>query len=396
MSKKINLYFFGETGIYDEYSPAYVCNKEFAPEILYIIAYNEPYSVSRSEIIKKLKVDEGVFDSIVSSLKLIKAIDIKDEKYKLNFTVFLERDMTLLDEYFLNIGRDVGKKIIEKSQLIYEKISKLTSYPYFNKERLLYHVICDRIFDGTAFDFFTEKSIFSPSKIQPDNRGYIIFGYEDSEKVENHSNAILCSSNNYGSENFVFNSFGNSEGIRKDMFRFFRKVQKILEAATPYKGLNLAYIKIVENINREVAEKCGELVWKSYKNEINYFQLSITEKNLIDFLNELDYLHVNEKNKTIQCNVPVFQNADYKIIDEVSEIILNDIFEMVKITFEKFQENATDLTAIKHKVHIKEIAIELWHQVFGFTNEYLIEKGFVQSPGYEKEEGRYLRSFVKM
>ncbi|MBU4487419.1 MAG: hypothetical protein KKD38_10880, partial [Candidatus Delongbacteria bacterium] len=205
-------------------------------------------------------------------------------------------------------------------------------------------------------------------------------------------NGILCSSNNYSTEKFVFNSFGDSDGSRKDMFRFFRKVQKILEDATPFKDLNLAYIKILEDKNREVAEKCGKLVWKSFKNEINYFQLSDSEKNLADFLIELDYLQIRKGNKELLCNVPVFENDDYKIIDEISEIILNDIYEIVKITFEKFHEKATNFTAIKHKVDFKEISIELWHQVFGFTNEYLAEKGFVQSPIYKENEGRYLKS----
>ncbi len=393
MNKKINVYFFGETGIYDEYNPAYVCNKELVPEVLYIIADNNPYSISKKEIIKELNIDEEVFNNIINSLKLINAIDIKDDKYKLNFTVFLEKDMPLMDEYFLNIGEVVGEKIIEKKHLIYEKISKLTNYTSFNKERLLYHIICDRIFDGIAFDIFKEKNIFSPSKIQAGNRDYIIFGYEDSDKVEGHSDGILCSSNNYKSESFVFNSFGDSDGIRKDMFRFFRKVIKTLESTTPFNDLNLAYIKLIEDKNNEIAEKCGELIWKSFKDEINLLKLSDSEKKLINFLNKLGYLYIDEDNSTISCNVPVFENADEKIINDLSEIILSDICDVVKTTFEMFEENAINLTAIKHKVNIEEIAIELWHQVFGFTNEYLVERGFVEAPEYKEGEGRYLRSF---
>lgn len=393
MNKKINVYFFGETGVYDEYSPVYVFNKQLAPEILYIIADNEPFSISRKEIIKELKIDEEVFNNIINSLKLINAIDIKADRYKLNFTVFLEKDMIIMDEQFLNIGKVVGEKVIKRKHLIYEKISKLTNYPDFNKERLLYHVICDSIFDGTAFEFFAEKNILSYSKIEFRNRDYIIMGYEDNEKVEGHSNVLLCSSNNYRSESFIFNSFGDSDGIRKDMFRFFRKAIKSLESATPFNDLNFAYIKLIEDKNNEIAEKCGELILKSFKSKLNLFQLSNNEKDLINFLNNLGYLHIDEKNNTISCNVPVFENVDVKIIDELSEIILNDICDVVKTTFEKFEENATNLTAIKHKVNIKEIAIELWHQVFGFTNEYLVERGFVEPPEYKKGEGRYLRSF---
>lgn len=396
MNKKLDIYFFGDNGPYDEYNPGYVCSKEFVPEILYLLAHNEPYAISKDEIIKTMRISEEEFDCIIESLKRINAIDIIENKYKLNFPVFLEEDMPLLDKYFEDIGEVIGSKIIEIKGQIYEKISKLSNYSSFSKERLLYHVICDDIFDGTAFDFFEKKNVFSPSKIQPGNRDYIIFGYEDSESVQSHSNKLLCSSNNYRSQNFIFNSFGDSDGTRKDMFRFFRQIEKNLERSTPFSDLNLDYIKIIEIKNRKIVEKCGEIVLKSYKNEIVYNQLSISEKDMVKFLEELEYISINEEDSTVVCNVPVFQRTDNEIINEISDIILNQICDIVKSTFDRFEKEAIELTAIKHKNSMKEIAIELWHQVFGFTNEYLAQVGFVQSPEYIDGEGRYLRSFTIM
>lgn len=395
MNKKITLYFFGDTGTYDEFSPTYVCNKSFAPEILYLIAHNVPFSISKNEIIHQLNINEKDFNDIISSLKLIKAIDEKENTYKLNFTVFLEEDLPLLDEYFLPIGEIIGKNIIENRKLIYDKLSKLSNCSSFSKERLLYHVVCDKIFDGTAFDFFSEKNIFSPSKIQPGNRDYIIFGYEDSEKIQAHSNALLCSSNNYRLGNFTFNSFGDSKGTRKDMFRFFRKIQDSLVSATPFTDLNLAYIKIIEDKNIELAKNCGELIWRVYNNKITYTGLSSIEKDLVNFLKELGYLNINVENNLIACIVPIFQAIDIPIIKEVSDIILNSICNIVKNTFENFEKNALNITPIRHEINIKEIAIELWHQIFGFTNEYLCKVDFVQAPIDIAEEGRYLRSFWK-
>lgn len=392
MNKKLDIYFFGESGPYDEFNPGYVCSKEFVPEILYLIAYNEPYSIARDEIIEIIKINGEEFDNIIESLKRIDAIYIVQNKYKLKFPVFLEEDMPLLDKHFKNIGEVVGNKIINKKDQIYIEMSKLSNYNFFPKERLLYHVICDDIFDGTAFDFFEKKNIFSSSKLQPGNRNYIIFGYEDSEGVQNHSNKILCSSNNYSSKSFTFNSFGDSDDIRKDMFRFFRQIEGNLEEATPFNDLNLDYIKIIEQKNSEIVERCGKLVWKSYKNEINYNQLSKIEKDMVKFLVKLEYLSIDEKDNTIVCNVPVFQGSDNEIINEISDIVLNQICDIVKSTFDKFEKEATELTAIRHENSMKEVAIELWHQIFGFTNEYLSKIGFIQSPKYVKGEGRYLRS----
>lgn len=65
--------------------------------------------------------------------------------------------------------------------------------------------------------------------------------------MQNHSNKLLCSSNNYRSQNFIFNSFGDSDGTRKDMFRFFRQVEKNLESATPFNELNNEVSDIILN-----------------------------------------------------------------------------------------------------------------------------------------------------
>lgn len=394
MNKKINIYIFGESGEYDEYNPAYVCSKEFVPEILYLIACNKPFSISKKDIVKKLKIDEETFDSIIDSLKLINAIDTRNDKYKLNFTVFLEKDIPLMDKLFSSVGEDVGNKIIENRQLIYEKAARLASYPDFSKERLLYHVICDSIFDGTAFGFFAEKNIFTSSKIQPGNREYMIYGYEDNEKVEGHSNGLLCSSNNYRSESFAFNSFGDSDGDRKDMFRFFRKTERALGKATPFNDLNLSYIKLIEGRNNEIAETCGKLICSIAEKETEFSRLSDNEKDLADFLIKLGYLYIDQKSAIISSSVPIFKDADNKVIAEISEIILSGICDTVKSAFKEFERKASDLTAVKHGIDINEIAVELWHQVFGFANEYLVKKGFVEAPEYKKGEGRYLRSFI--
>ncbi len=396
MHKRINLYFFGDTGSYDEYSPVYVCNKKYAPEILYEVAHNKPFTISKEEIIKKFGVKDIEFDNIINSLKFIKAIDEIDNKYKLNFTVFLEEDMEILNRCFLNIGKEVGQKNLDKKELIYSKISELSNYNSFSKERILYHIICDRIFDGTAFQFFTDKKVFLSSKFQPGNRDYMIFGYEDSDSVEEHSNKIFCSSNNYRTENFIFNSFGDSNGARKDMFRFFRRVQKTLENSTPFEELNLSYIRIIEDTNRDLAERCGQFIWKCIKNNVYYNEISEEEENITNFLKGLEYVSIDDESDLITCSIPIFEEEDILIIEKISNIILKEICDSVKGVFHEFEENALDTTPIRHGINIDEIALELWHQVFGVINEYLMKVKFVQAPDDIVGEGRYLRSFYKL
>ncbi|EGT3616239.1 hypothetical protein FHH43_08345 [Clostridium perfringens] len=391
-NKRVNLYFFGEIGVYDKYSPEYVCNKEFAPEVLYIIAKNNPYTIARDEIINTLGIKEKLFDELITSFKEVNFIESKDNRYKINFPVFLEEDLKELDNYLCNIGNQIGDIIIENKAIIYNKIENLSSFSNFSKERLLYHIICDNIFDGTAIDFFGDKDIFCTSKNQPDNRDYLVIGYEEGEEIESYSNKLLCSSNNFSSKSFNFNSFGDSNGNRKDMYRFFRQSQQKLENITSFKEVNLAYIKIIENKNREIAEDCGNLILKVLNFKVKYLDLNKKEKDLADFLIKINYLSLDEVNEILKCDVPIFTKEDRIIIEEISSLVLNETLELIRNFFIDFEKGNKNLMALKHKVDIKEVANELWHQIFGLTNEYLVKNDFVEKPMDIKGEGRYLRS----
>ena len=391
-NKKLNFYFFGDIGTYDKFNPAYACNKEYAPEILYIIASYKPFSICKFEIMKELNIEENKFNGAIDGLKLINAIDENEKGYKINFPTFLEKDVISMNKHLNNIGEVVGDKIISLKNILYEKLSCLTNYKTFTNERLLYHIICDKIFDGTAFEFFESKKVFCASKLQKGNRNYIIVAYEDSSIVEKHSDKLLCSSNNYKINGFTFNSFGDSNGARKDIYRFFRLVQKGLENVSPFYDLNLSYIKVIDDINRDIAKRSGELIYDVYNNSINYDELTNQDKNLLHFLNEISYITINDEDKSISTNIPIFQSNDRCIINEISDIVLSNIFPIVKEIFENFETNVPDLTGVIHKVYIKEIANELWHQIFGSTNEYLVKKSFVQQPEDLNGQGRYLRS----
>lgn len=117
-NKKLNFYFFGDIGTYDKFNPAYACNKEYASEILYIIASYKPFSICKFEIMKKLNIEENKFDDVISSLKLINAIDENEKGYKINFPAFLEKDIVNMDKYLNNIGEVIGDKIISLKKII--------------------------------------------------------------------------------------------------------------------------------------------------------------------------------------------------------------------------------------------------------------------------------------
>jgi len=392
INKRLNFYYFGEIGEYNNYNPAYVCSKTHVSEILYLISDNEPFTIDKNFIIQKLNITVDEFNEAIESLKTIDAIEEREEKFRLKFPVFLEEDLLNIEEYLGNIHKVVGDKIIGMEEIILEKITELSCYNSFSKERLLYHIICDEIFDGTAFDFFEKKQIFSSSKPQPDNRDYMIIAYEDNDYVERHSNKLLCSSNNYRNKTITFNSFGDLNGARKDMYRTFRLIQSKLQEATPYSGLNIAYTQLIGSMNSKIVDRCEELILNISSKNLCYDKLSEEEKSIAKFLQELNYIEIKEKDNSLFIKVPLFKNEDINVIKDLSDIILYTIYGVVADFFNNFKNTAKNLTPMIHGVNINEVANEMWHQIFGYTNEYLVKCGFVQEPEYKDGQGRYLQA----
>ncbi|MGL5717233.1 MAG: hypothetical protein ACRCX2_29750, partial [Paraclostridium sp.] len=121
---KINFYVFGEAGKYDNYNPYNVLNKENVSEILFLVASNNPFSIDKNTISNILDIGLNEVGNIIDSLSLINAIEIKNDTYKLNFPIFLERDIDILDLKLNEVGSEICNKIIELKEYIFDKLSK--------------------------------------------------------------------------------------------------------------------------------------------------------------------------------------------------------------------------------------------------------------------------------
>lgn len=134
-NRKLNFYFFGDIGRYDSYNPAYVCNKENASEILYLIVKNKPFSIAKSEIAKLLNINEEVVENITANLELISVIEMKSDTYRIKFPVFLEEDVVKMENYLNNIGGIIGRKVMDFKEVPYRKISGLECSKRHSRER---------------------------------------------------------------------------------------------------------------------------------------------------------------------------------------------------------------------------------------------------------------------
>ena len=90
--KDIDIFYFNDLGDYDEYNPSFFLDRENASKLIYYIA-KEPFKETLESLNERL---DGDYKEILDGLVNIKALSIKNDKYKVNFPVFYEDDVKLI------------------------------------------------------------------------------------------------------------------------------------------------------------------------------------------------------------------------------------------------------------------------------------------------------------
>ena len=388
---KLDLFYFGDIGKEDAFNPAYVCAQEYVAETLFLIASCAPYKLSEAEIARLLGVEQETMRPIIDSLLRIKAIEHRDDTYRICFPVFLQGDVRKM-EGVLSSARDSVARTLErlKSQLV-PIAQRFRCYKQFGVGRILYHVICDSIFDDMAFACFEKEKLLCTSKLQPGNRDYLMIGYEACEQVAQNSDRLLCSSNNYACDGVRFNSFGDSCGRRKDMYRFTRIFDSEPHELAQFLNRSEDIEMLLSSDMKSIASRCSSMVKRIVSNDVYWTDLAEDADTAL-LLSELGYVSGRQENNHISMMVPVFYPDEQPLITAVGDIVLPQIDNAVRQAFDSFSMCTGDFTAVRHMVDIGEIGNELWHQIFGLTNEHLAKTGFVDQPPHIDGQGRFFRS----
>lgn len=361
----LKMYYFGDIGEYNTESPEYALEKHGALEYLSQLAQQHVLPQHISDETIKLLINTGL---------------LRDDNgmRTLPFPFFLSDDVALINNLMEEPVRELATQISNERDWLYQKISSL-SMP-FDNEHLLYHLLCDEVFDGTAFEWLASQ--MCTEKVQPSGRCYLPVAFDDSPELEHMSDNILCSSHNLVVNDMVWNSFGDGGRIRHDMYRMVRVVSKNPDKLNSFVGTGHEWF--LEDIMSSVA--ClSDFFIKVAINKERF--ASEMDKKMASLLCRLGYL--DEKNNPI---VPVFSAHARSITEEISNRIMPLAEKYYKNVLLSLRSSKNQLSAIKHNVSEYELGNELWHQLFGRVNEQLALHGLVSAPISKEGEGRYLKS----
>jgi len=375
----IDIFVFGSAGDYDDLNPYKIFKDKRIQDIVLTLAKKQGYTYDLLSLSNELSIAVGTLDQIVDHLIKANLIVSKQEKFSLNFPFFIDGDIKIIERFSKKVVVQIGDVLLKNEEKLKHLLSQY-DFKVNDVNRLLYHLIGDKTFDGLALDYFAKKDLFAISKVQPLGRDYIVVGYEKSEQVEYFSKKMLCSSNNYFTEDVIFNSFGDSFGDRKDFYRYFRLVQanpKNIDAIN--KSFNFEFSSFEEKQMSELAASILKV--------LNQEPLTSREFENLDILRQFDYIELKEDKVIFK--VPVIS---FDCVKEIANEVLSLIEEEVSTIFSNFEHKLKGLSALSHQATLKEIGNEMWHQVFGEINSYLIQEGLFLEPHFTESEGRYLRA----
>ena len=358
---KFNKYFFENYPMntpFDMNNPRYVLSLDGVDEILEIISSSKPYS---------LTINDFDNQNLVCALLHIDVLQSKDNKLAVAVPFFLESDAIVLKELSKRVANEISNVLLLHKDKIIEIINQIDNGYFY--DRNLYHLLCGYIFDGLMFDYLEENQLVTNSLMHKTGLDYLVILYEDSKILNEYSDLLLCSYNRLISDGKGFVSFGDSNGYRKDFYRYKRlnELNKLTEIETNY-----------INIPTE------ELI-------INFEKLVDGSKIDSKFIEIFNYFGYCENNEII---VPVYDETSYKIANELYKYVLEFTKEAINDAL-SIIEKEDRLTAIAHGVNKKDIANEIYHLIFGEVNEKLVDSGLVAKPNHIDGEGRYFKSFER-
>ena len=244
----------------------------------------------------------------------------------------------------------------------------------FPPEVNLYHVLCGMVFDGLFLDRLSQGGVLASSRVHGDGLDYLTILYEDCPELNALSDGLLCSWNRFGDGQTTLQTFGDSAGVRWDLYRFARlreqgclngRFQQVQERFGPYldeagRAGVLAQVRLLADTGR-------------------------CHPTCIGLLERFGYCRDGAL-----C-VPVFRREDQATVRAVAALVEQVLYEETGRVLSAARHEL-DLTAVAHRVPAGEVANELYHLLFGSVNEALVSQGLVAAPPTRAGEGRYLRS----
>lgn len=343
---------------FDFNNPRYVLSLDGVDDVLDKVISNNPYT---------LGINDFDNQDIVKLLLSIDVFQIKNEKIAMAMPFFVSKDLYVLKDLSKHEAGNIADELVKHKEEIIKIINKIDNG--YSSDVNLYNILCGYIFDGLLFDYLETNNLITATCLHKSGLDYLVILYENQQALNKYSDLLLCSYNRLINNGKGFVSFGDSNGNRKDFYRYIRlkELNQLSDQVELY--LNFSPEELIDNFEKLIDKKT-------------------IEKKFIDAYEYFGYC------KDGNVNIPLYDNKSREVANELYKFILSLIKDELHNILSVVKTEKR-LLANSHNVEAKYIANEIYHLIFGEVNELLVKSGMVVEPPHINGEGRYLRSFER-
>lgn len=340
---------------YDADNPRYVLSLCGVDAVLQIVMEN-PYALTAGDLAEK---------ELVGALLRVDVLQEKNGYLAVAAPFFMAKDAAVLQELSRKAACGIADVLTEHKETLLRIISELDNG--YSAERNLYHVLSGYVFDGLLFDWLEQQRLVTTSRVHRSGLDYLVILYEDCEALNRYSNRLLCSYNRFTAEGKGFVSFGDSDGERRDFYRYvrLRDAGRLPQEACRY--LEYPAKTLIESFERLIS---GERIDTGHMEAFEYFGYCING----------------------EIAVPVYDEKARKVAEQLCSFVLAVAKGALEEALSAI-EGERRLAAAAHGVPAKDLANEVYHLIFGEVNERLVWAGIVAAPPCRHGEGRYFPCF---
>ena len=296
----------------------------------------------------------------------------EEERLYFDCPIILARDKQPLQALTAPYAQSLAELLAKHRKQLVDTVSCMGDA--FPPQRHLYHMLCGGVLDGSMFSHLEEHGLVSTGKALATGADCLTILYEDIPELNCFSDGLLCSFNRLQTAHCTFVSFGDSLGMRRDMYRWFmcRSTGSSALTDTPLDELLSAYP--LDELRAQAGQHWQELMqgaalpelWQRIFESFGYLRNGApcvpvyTAQQAESMQSQLDAL-----------TAPLLMPAMEEMLHALS--------------------TCSGLTAIAHGVKPADLANEVYHILFGQINEALVATGLVAEPPLIPGEGRYLR-----
>lgn len=324
-----------------------------------------PFSVTYASLCKRF--EQNFVDLLLSEELLL----LENGRVAFGFPIFFSEDIPIVRQFAVKNAKYLAELLEKEESRIVSAAREIRNG--FDVKVNLYHVLCGMIFDGALFDYLCEHHALSVSKQRSSGLDYLMIAYEACDAARAFSNGLLCSYNRFSDGGCSLQSFGDADGDRFDFYRFSRLKEQGRLSGPWAQAERLISESFDDNWKETLLSQTRRLAYTGDCDRSSRTLLAC-------------FGYVQDE----RINVPVFRSKDRPVIQQIRDITINCLGDEIKRILLS-AGSFPPVVCSRHRVSTGEIANELYHLLFGLTNEALVQHGFVCSPPFRAGEGRYLQ-----